>query len=449
MLMLLLAVPDALAWKHLGWRWEDDEFPIPWYMDDGVEESLPEGYDLDVIKTSWDNWLDASCASYNPEVATFKTRKDMGLRDISDGYTVFYWNDPNDEAAPGVLGVTYSVPTGFVSRVANGRTYYQIYGSDIIFNDNVDFGTTEDIQAGNCNGETGIEGVATHEIGHMLGLGHSCEQGDACADPSLREATMYWSAGACDLSQADIAEDDILGINALYGPSVGISASIGTGFGTLLSGPVPLAVDFRVDAEEGVDVQAVSWNFGNGDVSTDIAPQYTFETPGQFTVRANVDMETDTCGAYNFAATELGMVTACGAPSAEGGKDSGFFDIQEVDGLKWQTINHTDMSVYGCVDMIFWQVYEGSSADPAKLVDFNGDGEGDTFGAWSPEIQFPKAGTYTVLVNIGGPAGTKADMVTIDVVEASGGCSTAPAELSLAGLGLVAGLSLLRRKRAQ
>lgn len=57
-----------------------------------------------------------------------------------------------------------------------------------------------------CSGEFDLKGVATHEFGHWLGLGHS----------DGPHQTMYPSIGSCDVSTRTLGRGDILGLRALY-----------------------------------------------------------------------------------------------------------------------------------------------------------------------------------------------------------------------------------------
>ena len=52
-----------------------------------------------------------------------------------------------------------------------------------------------------------IENSATHEIGHLCGLGHSTD----------REATMYGKTYASETKKRSLESDDVAGLDALYG----------------------------------------------------------------------------------------------------------------------------------------------------------------------------------------------------------------------------------------
>ena len=64
-----------------------------------------------------------------------------------------------------------------------------------------------------------FEHTVGHELGHMLGMNHSCErnQSGPCS-PAEREALMYWSSPGVPTASARLFEDDRRGIRQIYGP---------------------------------------------------------------------------------------------------------------------------------------------------------------------------------------------------------------------------------------
>ena len=89
--------------------------------------------------------------------------------------------------------------------------YYHTEGSATYIDDadiytNQRFDYTSSRESDGCSGEYDIDGIMTHEVGHVIGLGHSTVPG----------ATMYPSVGACDFGPCTLASDDTAGKNALY-----------------------------------------------------------------------------------------------------------------------------------------------------------------------------------------------------------------------------------------
>ena len=91
--------------------------------------------------------------------------------------------------------------TGYYHQ--EGSAYY-IDDADIYTNTRYNY--TSSREADGCSGEYDIDGIMTHEVGHVIGLGHS----------SVAGATMYPSVSACNTAPRSLATDDINGKNDLY-----------------------------------------------------------------------------------------------------------------------------------------------------------------------------------------------------------------------------------------
>ncbi len=134
-----------------------------------------------------------------------------------DGANVVLFDDPNQEitgsfncSQGGVLAI------GGVSGVSgtgtyNGKTYYQAAEGDVVTQDGAGC-----FFAGN-GGKNG-EQVFAHEIGHALGLGHSCgdSSSPSCSDQKLDDAIMRAFAHN-DGRGARLGQDDRDAIALLYG----------------------------------------------------------------------------------------------------------------------------------------------------------------------------------------------------------------------------------------
>jgi len=449
-LLLLAALSSAQAYELWGYAWSPQAMPIYWFMADYNEDSLSNipsilidcdfdgeaeceytsalSYQGDLLDHCFDNWQGAPCATFSSYFYEDYSPGNNGAAE--DGYNLISWDDPHDYLATGVLGVT-ELNTDWQSLGwVSGKAIYAFTDVDITFNDDIDWASTEEIESGCGGGMQALEPVATHELGHFWGLGHSCEEGDPCTDPEDRDATMYWSTDNCSMDQASPNDNDLQGIMALYGPSAS--------FDTLQMpvGKVPFQVDFYIESDSMEDVSDVAWNFGDSQRGSGTEVSHIYETAGQYSVSVDITGNTEGCGEWTYNFNQYGYVTACDLPvpamSPEGEPYGGLFTYTDLGNLEIQLVNRTDTSVYGCLDTVVWQIYDGD-----QMI--------DELSGWSPKYAFEAAGTYRVVLNVGGPGGVVAEDLTIDV--GAGGCSTVPVGAGLTGILAGLGLALRRRKR--
>ncbi|MEQ1565573.1 MAG: PKD domain-containing protein [Myxococcota bacterium] len=436
--------------------WLPDDFPLEyWVADDGsanseeaceasgglhgcCEETVPAGYCTTVSAEGFDAWHAAECAEFEVEYQDVSPN----IGSAVDGRYQITFNDPANQNDLGTLAVTYSVKGQTVFSL-DGVNYGHFESTDIVFSKDQEFATNEDVAAGDCNQASNIRGVMTHEIGHSLGMDHSCEDpnkpeqgGGPCPDPTLLAATMYWSEGPCETEAIDINEDDIEGFNALYGPYATFTCSHQVS-DDLSIGVVPFDLKCVVVSDSLGEVDSASWNFGDGGTSTDINATHTYTEPGNYTIQLTVHGEREQCGADGWENNyrKVGYVRACGEPVPA-------FAVEHSDGLKYRMLNDSDVSVYGCLSNIQWDVFKGDSTSGEPIESLSG------ITAWEPIIEFPEPGTYTVVMNLGGIGGTGAAKVTFEAKNFRGegrGCSTVDGVG--AGVGLLALLGLAARRR--
>jgi hypothetical protein len=117
---------------------------------------------------------------------------------LGDGIPMLNFRDPVGACSGSCLAATF---TGYYQRRSNGT--YRIYDADIVTNPSVNFASAGEACSGS---EFRIEGVMVHEVGHLLGLGHTNVSG----------ATMFPSVSACNNAPASTEADDEAGIRDLY-----------------------------------------------------------------------------------------------------------------------------------------------------------------------------------------------------------------------------------------
>jgi hypothetical protein len=117
---------------------------------------------------------------------------------LGDGIPMLNLRDPTGACTGNCLAATF---TGFYTQRANGT--WRIYDADIVTNPSRNFASAGET----CSGtEFRIEGVMVHEVGHLLGIGHTNVSG----------ATMFPSVSACNNNPATTEADDEAAVNDLY-----------------------------------------------------------------------------------------------------------------------------------------------------------------------------------------------------------------------------------------
>ena len=88
-------------------------------------------------------------------------------------------------------------------------SYVTQSGDDRIYDADVYTNTSQPLYSSgepSCSGEYDINGIMAHEVGHVIGIGHSNVSG----------ATMYPSVSACNTGNRTLASDDFAARDNLY-----------------------------------------------------------------------------------------------------------------------------------------------------------------------------------------------------------------------------------------
>lgn len=118
---------------------------------------------------------------------------------LGDGVPMLNFRDPERVCNGNCLAATF---TGFFRARGDGTN--EIFDADIVTNRR--FSWTSAAEPDGCASEFFIEGVMVHEVGHLLGLGHTNVSG----------ATMFPSVSSCNNTPASIEADDRAAISDLY-----------------------------------------------------------------------------------------------------------------------------------------------------------------------------------------------------------------------------------------
>ena len=195
-------------------RWDFGAFPVTWSINPTKRSNIQGSRSVtEVMKEAFNTWITAPNAAVQPQFAGAVPYNQEKSAPPNINLICFVCADADFTQDAQTLAVT-------ITTTANGpgqndghggmtRFAGQLLKADIIFNPNSGF----DTDAGDGQDIQDLQTVATHEIGHFLGLGHS----------AVVRAVMFPSASTL----RTLAYDDVAGLSLLY-PSPNPSVATGS-----------------------------------------------------------------------------------------------------------------------------------------------------------------------------------------------------------------------------
>jgi hypothetical protein len=192
---LLVAAPAAAfqlmstsTGKEL--HWPAIEMPIPFFIE-SLPSEVTDGSDVEAIEASFEEWERPQC-SYIAFERVFDAQE-TGGQACGGRRNTLAWME---QGWPPELGTSVLAITMTCFEPGGG-----ILGSRVLFNGQ-DHTWATDGRADAID----VRNVATHEVGHFIGIGHS----------SVHGSTMWPTTSAGDVSQRELHRNDVEAVCFLY-----------------------------------------------------------------------------------------------------------------------------------------------------------------------------------------------------------------------------------------
>lgn len=190
-LFTVAVIPSAQAFVTLkDWNGNDiywDDNPITWYIHPNGSDNVPFDDLIAALSAGMNAWDSQSCFTKTIVYGGTKTY------DPQNGVYLKF-QESNWDASVGDALAYAQTWKGWGGVITNGVIVFNGQAATWSVSETGFFSTTADVQ-----------GVVTHEMGHILGLDHTRYQ----------DATMYFSGGGAGMQT--LAQDDINGLCYIYG----------------------------------------------------------------------------------------------------------------------------------------------------------------------------------------------------------------------------------------
>ena len=239
-LATLFLIPCGVsAYEFTRAKWSSQQLPVPYHVAEPLSTDLPDGEALAAVQAGYDAWTDVECSFM---AWVFRGRTDNTAWGAADAENVASWRESNWDDTAYALAITSSI-SDFESHFVD---------TDIKFNGVHHQWAHFSGNPGGRDPRTDIQSVATHEVGHAVGLDHTDVPG----------STMLPSTMAGTTGPRSLGRDDILGVCEIYpsgeappepGPDPGPDPVSGSqGFGEICSYERPCA-DGLVCISDGLE----------------------------------------------------------------------------------------------------------------------------------------------------------------------------------------------------